>query len=253
MQFIASQPLGITQIWGASVKLSTASFTKWLGFILISAVSSISIGLLNDQLLSDMPTSPENAPVFSLSSLMLEGGSIILFLLSLVCEIAIIYRIDNVANGREDSFKAALIIGFKKLPSLLLASILYVIAVAVGCFLLVIPGIIFLFSMGLFIYFIVIDSLGGYASLKASDKLVWGYWWRNMAVVIVPVIVILAVTIAMTILVALLGINNKSLISVVMNLVSACFLPYFLTLGYVQFHDLKLRKSGSNVELRLTK
>jgi hypothetical protein len=52
---------------------------------------------------------------------------------------------------------------------------------------------------------------------------------------------------------AFFGDSHKSLVDVVTNLLSAFISPYFITLAYVQFHDLKLRKSGSDLEMRLAK
>jgi hypothetical protein len=128
----------------------------------------------------------------------------------------------------------------------------------VGLILLVVPGVILSLSLAFYLYFIVIDSLGGYAALKASHSLVWGNWWRTMTVFMAPFIVMMVILISIGLLVGFLGaafIQNPaaaSILGIVNNIVSAFITPYFFTLGYVQFNDLKLRKYGSDLAGRLS-
>ena len=164
-----------------------------------------------------------------------------------------IYRIDNVANQRDDDFTEALLIGFKKFPAVLVAVILYTIAVMLGFILLVVPGIILSLSLAFYIYFIALDSLGGYEALKASHKLVWGNWWRTMSIFMAPSIVLMVIYFPMKMLAAFVGASNNTLISVITNLLTAFIMPYFVALAYVQFHDLKLRTSGSDLQRRFAK
>ena len=254
MQLLPSQPVSIGKILDTSIKLYTASFTKLLGFFLIMAVFYVSLGLFSDQLLSGQPTNPADVSAFMLAKMpMLMSVIFIASLLTFVFYIAMIYRIDNVANQRDDDFIEALVIGFKKFPAVLVAVILYTIVVMVGFIMLVVPGIILSLSLAFYIYFIVLDSLGGYASLKASHNLIKGNWWRTMTVFMAPSIIMMAIYFPMIMLADFVGANNNTLISVVTNLLSAFITPYFFTLAYVQFHDLKLRTSGSDLQQRLAK
>lgn len=253
---LASQPTSIAKILDTSIKLYKASFVKLIGFFLIMAVFYISAGPILEPLIPKEQTNPANPPSVEHLGLLL-GYVLIMSLLSFVIYSAMIYRIDNVANQREDSFIEALQVGLKKFPSMLLAVFLYMIVMIGGTILFVIPGIILSLSMAFYLYFIVVDSLGGYASLKASHALVWGHWWRTMTVFMAPGIVMLVMVLSLGALVGFLSsaatIINSSLINVAINLLSAFITPYFFTLGYAQFHDLKLRKSGGDLEARLAK
>ena len=218
------------------------------------AVFYVSLGLITEQLIGSPAIAPAETQAVMLARMpLLLGFIFIATLLSFVFYIGIIYRIDNIVNQREDSFIETLQFGLKKFPAMLVAAILYTLALMGGILLFVIPGIIVSLSMAFYLYFIVIDSLGGYAALKASHKLVWGNWWRTTTVFMAPGIVMLVVFFTLGALVAFLGVGNSPLVNIASNLASAFITPYFFTLGYVQFHDLKLRKLGADLAVRLAK
>ena len=259
MRLLASQPVSIAKILDTSIKLYVASFNKLIGFFLIMAAFYIATGLFTQQLIRGQTANPAEAQPAVLANLPLFWGFVLVFtLMSFVLYIAMVYRIDNVVNEREDSFMEALQVGFKKFPSMILAVFLYSIAMTVGLILLVVPGVILSLSLAFYLYFIVVDSLGGYAALKASHSLVWGNWWRTMTVFMAPFIVIMIIFMTVGLLIGFLGavfIQNPasaSILGIVNNIVSAFITPYFFTLGYVQFNDLKLRKFGSDLAGRLS-
>jgi len=149
-------------------------------------------------------------------------------------------------------------VGFNKFLPMLVAVILYSLAVTMGFILLLIPGLILSLSLAFYLYFIVIDDMGAYAALKASHQLVWGNWWRTAAVFTVPGLVLVALYFVLFFVVGLLSAGFasipglESLINALANLLSALITPYFFVLGYVQFRDLKLRKWGNDLARRLT-
>jgi hypothetical protein len=258
MRLLASQPVSIAKILDTSIKLYAASFNKLIGFFLIMAAFYISTGLISQQLVNNQTANTPDAQAAMLANLPFLLGFLLVFtLLSFVFYIAMVYRIDNVANEREDSFMEALQVGFKKFPSMMLAAFLYSIAMTVGLILLVVPGIILSLSLAFYLYFIVVDSLSGYAALKASHSLVWGNWWRTMTVFMAPAILVFVAVFGIGLLVGILGALLKdpmfaSVLTIFENVVSAFITPYFFTLGYVQFNDLKLRKFGSDLAGRLS-
>ncbi|WP_235557300.1 hypothetical protein, partial [Methyloglobulus morosus] len=162
-----------------------------------------------------------------------------------------IHRVDSLVHQQEDSFSDGLNVGFKTILPVFIGFILYTIAVIGGFILLVIPGIIVSLSMVLSIYFIVLDSLGGYASIKASHKLVWGHWWKTATVFTIPTIIICILYGIFGALAAYMGTDKKLAIDITIQIISAFTTPFLVSVGYVQFHDLKLRKSGSDLEVRL--
>lgn len=254
MRLSATEPASIAKVLDNSIKLYVASFSKLLGIFSILAVLYIAMGLLTLQLQPDPSAPPTEAMELLSENLSWLVGFVIVFtLLSFVLYAAIVYRLDNVANEREDSFLEALTVGLKVFPSMFFAVILYIVAVMLGYVLLIIPGIILTLSLAFYLYFIVVDAYGGYAALKASHSLVWGHWWRTTAIFTVPMIIMIAVMFTLGFLMAILAAGNQALLQILMNLLSVFFTPYFFTLGYVQFQDLKLRKSGSDLASRLAR
>jgi Uncharacterised protein family (UPF0259) len=252
MSFLASQPESIAKILDTSIKLYKASFMKLLGFFMVMAVFYVSLSFMIEPLMPTPKTDPTALPNFENFG-MVFSFIVLISLLSFILYGAMIYRIDNVENQREDTLMEGLQVGFKTFPSVLLAVILYTIAMIVGMILLVIPGIILGLSLAFYMYFIVLDSLSGYASLKASHNLVWGHWWRTLTVFMAPGIVMMLIFVGIGVVAGVVAGGNSTLINIVTNLLSAFITPYFFTLGYVQFHDLKLRKSGSDLEKRLAR
>lgn len=260
MQILPSQPVSIAKILDASIKLYIASFPKLIGFFLIMAACYIASGLVSAQLVNVQADNSVANPEALLTLLPLYIGLIIILsLATLVFYAAMVYRMDNVANGREDTFMEALQLGLKKFPAMLMAITIFTIAMMGGLVLLVIPGIILMVSMGFYIYFIVIESLGGYAAIRASHALVWGDWWRTTAVFMAPGIAVTILYFTLVMLATFLGkgltagSNVTGFAEIIANVLSAFITPYFFTLGYVQFNDLKLRKSGADLAIRLAK
>lgn len=260
MQLLPPQPSSIAKILDASFKLYAACFTKVIGFGLIISALYIVITFLSASLVGDLPVpnDPEAAQDVMLQTLPeMIVYLIVVSLLSFIFYAGIIYRIDNQAQQREDSFGEALIVGLKKFPAMLLATILYSITVSIGSLLLLVPGIILMLSLSFYPVLIIVENLGGYASLQASHSLVWGNWWRTLTVYMAPGILALIVYIGLGLISYPLSNNANDptavdAMDIVSNLWSAIVMPYFYTLAYVVYHDLKLRKTGGDLAARLS-
>ena len=252
MLFLDSQPASIAKILDNCFKLYSVCFVKILGYAAIIALWSIILNTLTEQYLGGNPTDPAAAQLYLTETLPKYMG--IIFLASVllwIVYIALIRRIDNVVHENQADWSDELREGLSKLPASIFGMILYTLAVIVGSILLVIPGLIFSLSLVFYIYFIALESMGGYQSLKESHKLVWGHWWRTMTVFLVPGIFAMIIYFAFVFLSAFLFDPSSVLFSIVYSIISALITPFFLVVCYVQFHDLKLRKTGMDLELRM--
>jgi hypothetical protein len=135
------------------------------------------------------------------------------------------------------------------------------IAVAIGCVLLLIPGLILMVSLMLFGAVVTLESRGPAGGLMRSHKLVWGHWWRTTAVLTVAFIIVVVIYAAIGFVVALIlpfaarnldplvfSLINSTVLNVVIQVL---VLPFFLGLMLSLYWDLKLRRDGGDLSDRL--
>lgn len=259
MPLLPQQPRDLTEILSASFKLYTESFTKVIGYSLIMFVINqlLTIFILDAMPVPDSTLSPDAQVEQQMAAMLQMMPSLLVFMgVVVICSCvfysAMIYRIDNVANGRADDFVEVLLLAFKKFPAVMLAGILYTIAVMVGTFLLVIPGMILMISLMFCWYFILLEDMSAYDSLMASHRLVWGDWWRTNIVLFVPAFIFFIILIVIISLGALITDPASNALNTASSLLSAFVTPYFYALIYLQYHDLKLRRNNVNT-ITLTK
>jgi uncharacterized membrane protein len=197
----------------------------------------------------------------ALTEMVPQAGVIFLgeSILSTILYAAMIYRIDNLVCGRKDNFGEALLVGIKKIPVSFFAMVLYLIAVLLGTLLLVIPGIFLSLSLAFFMYFIVIENHSAYSAVKASNRLVSGNWWRTMVIYMTPSIILLIIIIVGIALVEIIiptaGIMSETYFNlgeIIANLLVGALIPLFYVIGFVQYRDLKLRRSGDDLDARMS-
>jgi hypothetical protein len=137
-------------------------------------------------------------------------------------------------------FKMALI----KLFFILIASLVCFLCNALASLLFVIPGIFLAILLIFFDCAILLDNKGVFASIGFSAKLVWGNWWRTVAVMLIPLLINLVISIALTfVIIFSLGHaaqNESSCVWFMPVFISMAFiLPLFSTFKISIYEDLK--------------
>jgi hypothetical protein len=143
--------------------------------------------------------------------------------------------------------------------SLIGAAVLYLLAMAGGLILLVIPGIILSLSLSFGFFAIVLDDDSALQGLNHSHRLVWGNWWRTLTVVSVPVVIVMILYIG---LITVFGVSvfmsdgqasSDALITVALveAAIGGITAPLMYSIMIAQYHDLKLRKEGHDLAARL--
>ena len=182
---------------------------------------------------------------------------------------AVIYRIGNVAKGMEDDLFESLIVGIRKVIPVFIALILYSLIVGLGMMLLIIPGLILLLTLMFYQILIVNDNEGIFSSLKASHRLVWGNYWRTAAVITVPLFIMIVFLMIPGIIQGYTEAMNQAEMlrqggmassyqqaygaaDIVSSLLSSMAMAVLAAVCIVHLNDLKLRKSGSDLEQRMS-
>lgn len=259
----SATPQSIGKVLDNMFRLYGATFWK---VIWISAGAAL-IANLPSLLMPPMPTDDPEATMAAMRQFLWILP--LSMLATLYSYAAILHRMHAVATGANTDLGAALRMGLIKLFPLLVASILYFLALAVGLVLLVVPGILLGLSLYFYLPLIVVDNKGILAGLKSSHRLVWGNWWRTATVVAVPMFIIMAFYGILGLVAGITGVGiavgggggeaevQRSLetytqiLELAATLFSAFIGPLFAALLLVQRHDLELRREGSDLEARL--
>jgi hypothetical protein len=243
MSLLPQQPRGVFELLSASFELYTEVFAKLIVYSLILFVVN---QLLTHVIMGMMPdaTMDQDAQLAAMTQALPQ------FLILMLVDViimwmmygAMIYRVDNAVHGRADDFVSPLLAAVKKMPTLLLASILYFIAVMLGS-ILIIPGIILMISLMFCWVLVIVEDLGSVDALKTSHRLVWGDWWRTNLVFFLPFLALIIVFGVIGVIMGVIVSPNSQIFNFVFGLIGALLVPYFYALFYLQYHDLKLRKN----------
>lgn len=258
MSGLPTQPQSIGKTLDFGIKLYVRGLAKVLPVSLIIAI----FGVLPDMVQFN-PEMLQGIDPGALVPVMI-GYMVILVVLAVSVYAGIIRYYGELAAGGSPTVGASIKQGFRKFFPILIASILYFIAIMLGLVALVIPGIILMLSLYLYSTSIMIDGKGIVEGLKFSHGLVWGNWWRSAAVLTVPVLIMMGLY---AILMTVLGVNMAMMakpmgadpsqmqimiwFSLAAAVVNSLLYPLFYAVTVTLYHDLKLRKGGGDLEARL--
>lgn len=241
-------PLAIGGVLDDGFKLVRASFPQVIWLSLFGAVLANFANLFGG-------IDPEQPPALSI---VVGIGLIVGGLMGVVFYAAIIAKINAVAEGEELSPKSAMRLGLRLFFPLLGCSLLYALATMLGFVALIIPGVILGLSLALGPYLVITDRMGPIEALKASHKLVWGYWWRTAAIFTVALFIVMTFYVMLGAIggaAVALGGGSEAAFRLLTTLVavvgSAVINPAVYAFGLVVLNDLKLRKQGDDLEERI--
>jgi hypothetical protein len=253
MVALASEPQSIGRVLDSGFKLFVKAFSGVLPLSLAAAAVLAVPNIANvvmggpEQVESPVPSST----------------FLVLFLMALpiymVLIAAVVYRLGAVAEMHEASIAQALARGVRCVLTLIGVAILYFLAMAGGLILLIIPGIILSLSLSFGFFAIVLDGESALGALKRSHRLVWGNWWRTLAVVSVPVVIVMILFLGVVIVfgatVVMSDGRPSSDVLITARLIEAAIggitAPLIYSIMIAQYHDLKLRKEGHDLAARL--
>jgi hypothetical protein len=264
MYSLPTEPGSIGHTLDAGFKLYYISFKRVLGLGIL-AVLSVAVPIFVAATAMVVATRAGQEPDIATFAL-LGVGVLVAMILYLWFYLAAVCRIGSIAYGQDLSFRACTAMGLRRLFPVIVASILYGLALMGGFILFIIPGLIVWLTLAFYALCIVLEGDGILESLKHSHRLVWGNWWRTAiigtVVLIVYYIISLAIEIPFLVLEHVLsgpeaenavgvGIMEPAL-SMVGSILSAVItFPLMASVFVVVFHDLKLRKEGQDLDARV--
>ena len=261
-----TQPSSIGRVLDSGFKLFAASLKPVLLLIIVTAIINIIMQYAMFQTMlpaQQFTTQEEMAQYMAGIMPQLVGVSLIIWVVSIILYNAILSRVGEVAKGGDRELYDALIVGIRKAFPVFIAAILYALAISVGFMLLVIPGLILMITLLFFQVLIVVDDEGIIASLKQSHRLVWGNYWRTTAVIMIPFFIMYALIMVTAFAAGFFGaITTPEMVDgqmhmtfgvfdMLMAAVSVLMVPLLDSIFIAHVNDLKLRKSGSDLEQRM--
>ncbi|RKZ68558.1 MAG: hypothetical protein DRQ44_04250 [Gammaproteobacteria bacterium] len=263
---LLTTPSSIGRVLDSGFKLFTSSFKSVLTLLALSAVISVIMQYaMMVIMVPDQPFTTQEQSMEYMSQIMpvLMVVGIIFWIFSIAIYNAVLARVGQHAMNDDGDLTDAIVIGVKKLLPVVLAMVLYMIAISLGSILLLIPGLILMLTLIFFQILIVTEDAGIIESLKTSHRLVWGNYWRTAAVIMIPIFIIYALVIVVALISGVMMAMDAETMADpaaamdfgLIEAFSAALPAFLISLMYsmyiVQVNDLKLRKSGDDLQQRL--
>jgi hypothetical protein len=177
----------------------------------------------------------------------------------LVFRAAIMRRQDAVATNRDDSIGEAVGYAVRRLPEIIIAGIVFLIAITVGSLLFVIPGIWLWGALQLWLVALCLEDLGPFKALGRSWRLIDRHWWRTSTTVGVAVVIIFVLSLVEGVVVSAIGVALRAdpavvlAVSQLLAAVLSIFTMPMLTVAMLAiFYDLRLRREGGDLAARVS-
>jgi hypothetical protein len=147
-----------------------------LGALVVVPAEAIVSGIGLEQLSSDYDSSPGVAEVAIPAAV---TYLVVAPLITAIC----VHALRSVASGGSPGAREAIVRGFESFTPIFFAVLLAALGIALGL-LLIVPGI-YLFVRWYFVpQAVVLERARDVGALRASGRLVQGFWWRTFALVL---------------------------------------------------------------------
>lgn len=257
-----TQPQGIGGVLDTAFQLYKATLAVVWPLALLVGVLSLAPFVY--VMFTGMPAfDPTGATVPDMSvftNLMIAG--LLSMVLSTWGTSALFLKQEAHGTGSDMTTGSALQTALQRLPGLIVAIILYMVAVGVGLVLLIVPGLILMLTLLMYMAVMLFEQKGPIEGLAGSHRLVWGNWWRTCAILTLTGILMMVIYLAVAFVLGLLSpfvgmaLGNALLVSMGVQLLSQAVMnvlvmPFTCAVFIAIYWDLKLRKQGGDLAARV--
>lgn len=262
MYTLPAEPGSIGHTLDSGFKLYFVAFKQVLALAILAALS-VSVPMHAMILAIPMFAGSEAGPGGGFIATFVIGF-IVCMLLYMWLYLATLCRVGAIAYNQSLSIGTCLTKGSRCLFPVILATILYTLAMMGGFLLLIIPGIVVWISLIFYTLCIVLEGDGVMESLRHSHRLVKGNWWRTATigtvVFVVYYVIYLAIEVPFAIVDQMVFDTDlaaapgfaQAMLSMVGDIIATVITFPLMTAVFVTvFHDLKLRTEGQDLEARV--
>ncbi len=264
MSIQPTQPQSIGGVLDTTFQLYKASVVKMIPLSLLTVIAGSPQSIYMFTQGGAATTDP-----FAMLNMMSSGGYIVASLVGAIASMwmvcAAYFKIGAIGNGSDLGVGSALQQALPRLPFVLIMMILFIIALALGFILLIIPCFILMVSLALCFNVLLFEGKGPVDALTESHRLVWGNWWRTAATLTVGFIIIFVIYLIAGLIIGVItpllligggGSDDVLLFSLISGLLvgvlmSLLVTPFYISLAITIYWDLKLRKDGGDLAARV--
>lgn len=255
------------RVIGNGIRLYRLNLRRVFALMLLGGILVIPLSLHQ---MGATPSVPAQRGFFFFSHTIAWWG-VVAFAVQLLFKGATIHALAASASGRSTTPRENVMAALTHLLPLFLAWVCYCIAVFIGLFLLILPGIWLGNSLVLFAIPLLMENLGPIRSLEKSHETVRGHWWRTATVLGVTTLTVIAVyflVIAMVGAISGFDVHKFRLlahshaltlegvwllagIALLQATLNALLQPLAYAVAVAHYQDLRLRKSRDDLEGRV--
>jgi hypothetical protein len=254
------QPIGV--VLDDAIELYRNSFRSCWPISLVGTVVVTGLRLRADTRIPNVTYSGQTArELFTqISQSMQHTNSGLSTLLVLLVELLIygglFAQIHYLAmHGRTQSTRDGLVLALRRLPGMILASIIWSVAVGIGMVLLLLPGIYLWGKLEFWVVAAFADDVGSIGGLGRSWEITQGNWWRSVTALTVALIVLAVFGAGADALAGVaygLGFTHDLttlllIAQVIQGVVAIFVLPILPAVALSVYYDMKLRRDGADL------
>lgn len=224
----------------------TTAFTTWwhhLGvFVALAAIPVFPTVFLTSGLWAGHLEDPERVDYAALVGAGAVQGLVVTPLVTAMHVLVVL----GLARGEHPSVADALRNGLRVMPVVVVAVLLYALAVVAGTIALVVPGIWLAVALYFTAQAAVVDGARGIGALRRSFELVRGSWWRTLGILLVLSLIAFALAIPLGFVTQIIGTSadNGPLYVLGEAVAQTVTLSFTALAGTLLFFDLRTRRSA---------
>jgi hypothetical protein len=228
----------IGRVFTRSYAIYSAHFVT---FFLLGAISALPALLINWNQLAQSPGRPTPG-----GTVLILVGVVLSLIIGPLVQAAMLYGAFQDMRGREVRLGESIGVALRRFLPVLGVAICFVLAIAVGFVLLIVPALMFAAMFFVATPVCVVERLGPLASMTRSRDLTRGHRWKVFGVVVL--LTVINIVVASVLKLGLVALAGPVLAVTGLLIWGALYGAYSALIAVVSYRDLRVAKEGIDTE-----